>query len=197
MASRLSAIDGRRAGRVAGLAGVLLVVGFGGAALADLAPPQICTAPGQPCDKAGPSANQPGTCTASTCERSAPLPDGGRGTMTYACNLCTPSAADGGAGDASVVQDGAVGTGGTGTGGAGTGGAGAATGGTSGTGGAAGQSGTGGATGTGGRAADAGTDQRSNGSGCAIAARPVGDPPFLLVVVAGLMLFVRSRRRAR
>lgn len=38
MASRLSASDGPRAGRVAGLAGVLLVVGFGGAALAEPKP---------------------------------------------------------------------------------------------------------------------------------------------------------------
>src|SRR5262245_19364868 len=55
-------------------------------ARADLAPPDHCTAPGQPCQNAGPQFNQAGTCTATTCTRQVPAPDGGMMPMSYDCN---------------------------------------------------------------------------------------------------------------
>jgi MYXO-CTERM domain-containing protein len=74
---------------------LLLGVGIVGVARADLAPPDTCTSPGQPCQSAGPQYNQPGTCTASTCQRSVPSADGGRTSMSYACDLCETTGAGG------------------------------------------------------------------------------------------------------
>jgi MYXO-CTERM domain-containing protein len=67
-----------------------LVLGLGvvGVARADVAPPDTCTSPGQPCQNAGTQYNQTGTCMASTCQRSVPSADGGRTAMSYACDLC-------------------------------------------------------------------------------------------------------------
>ena len=57
--------------------GAVLGVGVG-VARADVAPPDTCTSPGQPCQNAGAENNQAGTCVASTCQRSVPNADGGR-----------------------------------------------------------------------------------------------------------------------
>ena len=81
-------------------------------ARADLAPPDTCTAPGQPCMNAGPQFNGAGTCVAMTCTKQVPAADGGTTSLTYDCNRCTAGAG------------GATGTGGT----TATGGAGGATG---------------------------------------------------------------------
>jgi MYXO-CTERM domain-containing protein len=90
----------------------VLTVGATGAR-ADVAPPDSCTAPGQPCMNAGPQYDRAGTCVAATCTRTVPAPDGGSMSMSYACNRC--QAADGGTGG------GAGGAGGGGAGGNGTG----------------------------------------------------------------------------
>jgi MYXO-CTERM domain-containing protein len=76
---------------LAGVCSIGIVVGlvaFAAAARADLAPPDTCTAPGQPCQNAGPQYNQSGTCRAATCTKQVPAPDGGMMTMTYDCNRC-------------------------------------------------------------------------------------------------------------
>jgi hypothetical protein len=65
----------------------------GASARADVAPPDLCTAPGQPCMNAAPTYNGAGTCTASTCTRSVPG-DGGMMQMSYGCNLCKAGGAD-------------------------------------------------------------------------------------------------------
>jgi MYXO-CTERM domain-containing protein len=66
-----------------------------GRARADVAPPDSCTSPGQPCQNAGPQYDSPGTCLTATCTRQVPAPDGGTMSMDYDCNRCT---ANGGAG---------------------------------------------------------------------------------------------------
>ena len=121
---------------------VVFVAAGAGLARADVAPPDACTAPGQPCQKAGPQYDQAGVCTTSLCTKYMPGPDGGT-TMRYNCNLCELSDAGvgGGAGGGTGGSPGAGGTPGTGgTPGAGgtpgTGGAGQSTGGSPGTGGA-------------------------------------------------------------
>lgn len=65
-------------------------------ARADLPPPDLCTAPGQPCQNAGPKYDQAGTCAATSCTKTVPDGDGGTTTMKYDCNLCQLVAADGG-----------------------------------------------------------------------------------------------------
>ena len=75
-------------------------------ARADIAPPDQCTAHGQPCTNAGPQFDQAGTCVAMTCTKQVPAPDGGTTTMTYECNRCTAGGAGG--------TGGATGTGGAG-----------------------------------------------------------------------------------
>lgn len=67
-------------------------------ARADLAPPDACTAPGQPCHNAGPQYDQAGTCTATSCTKAVPNGNGGTTTMKYDCNLCQTEAADAGGG---------------------------------------------------------------------------------------------------
>jgi len=67
-------------------------------ARADLAPPDSCTAPGQPCMTAGPQFDAAGTCVAMTCTRQVPAPDGGTTSMTYDCNRCTAGGAGGSGG---------------------------------------------------------------------------------------------------
>lgn len=93
-------------------------------ALADVPPPNACNGDaGSACNTAGPSYNQPGICTQSTCQKALPGPDGG--SMTYPCNLCElPDG--GGSGGSSAGGSGGSGTGGTATGGSGTGGSGSA-----------------------------------------------------------------------
>src|SRR6185437_13825556 len=93
------------------LTAVLLVAGV---ARADLAPPDTCTSPGQPCQNAGSQYDQAGTCASTTCTKSVRGPDGGLTPMTYACNVCQPSGAGGNAG-ASGHPGGSTGTGGAAT----------------------------------------------------------------------------------
>src|SRR5580765_4735362 len=45
-------------------------------ARADLAPPDTCTAPGQPCQNGGDQHNQPGACVATTCTKQVPTAAG-------------------------------------------------------------------------------------------------------------------------
>jgi MYXO-CTERM domain-containing protein len=146
------------------LTAVLLVAGV---ARADLAPPDTCTSPGQPCQNAGSQYDQAGTCASTTCTKSVRGPDGGLTPMTYACNVCQPSGA-GGAG-ASGHPGGSTGTGG-----------------------AAGASGqTGGSTGTGGAA----TSTSGGSSGCAIAGGGADPGAGGLLALIGLGLVVARRRR--
>ena len=161
-------------------AGFFLMAGVGvggagsGQAWADLAPPQTCTAPGQPCQNAGPNGNDPGLCTTSTCQKTLPAADGGFTTTSYTCNLCTPSGS-GGSGGRGTSTGGAPGTGGSQTGGSGTGG-------TPGTGGA--------------MVADGSVDNpRGNDSGCMVAAG-TGDQVSLPSVAAllGLASALAMRR---
>lgn len=65
-------------------------------ARADVPPPDACMnmAVGDACTNAGPNADQPGTCTASTCSRSTP--DGS--VSSYDCVLCMSQAGTGGSG---------------------------------------------------------------------------------------------------
>jgi hypothetical protein len=160
---------------------VMLSVGSS-QARADLAPPQGCTAPGQPCDNAGPAANLAGVCATSTCNRRLPSTDGSIAIMAYPCNLCQVAGVDGSAG----------GSGGSGTGGASTGGGGSGSGGSvSGTGGAAG--------------ADAGTPDASTStpsrksSGCAVVPDGLVAPLATRAAslwIAGGALLAASRRSA-
>jgi len=109
----------RRLTFVPGLLVLVVLMVSGRPAGADVPPPDACTAPGQPCNNAGPNHDQAGTCTMSTCTRSVPSADGGRMPMSYDCNLCkVANAGTGGAG-------GGTGSGGAG-GGTGSGGAGGA-----------------------------------------------------------------------
>src|SRR5262249_46561263 len=58
-----------------------------GAARADVAPPDMCTSPGQPCQTAGPGHNQAGTCMPATCSRAVHT-DKGFEIDRYGCNRC-------------------------------------------------------------------------------------------------------------
>lgn len=69
-----------------------------GRARADVAPPDSCTSPGQPCQNAGPQFDGAGTCVAGTCTKQVPAPDGGTMSMTYDCNRCTANGGAGGSG---------------------------------------------------------------------------------------------------
>jgi hypothetical protein len=149
---------------------VALVLGglfFPRFALADIAPPDSCTAPGQPCNNAGASSNQPGVCTMTTCSRSMPGPDGGLVAMPYDCDRChvTPTVDAG--------TDAAA----SGTGGADGAGADAA-------------ASTGGASG----APDAGAGTRTSGSGCAVAPA-ASSPAITLGWSLGLVAILTLRRR--
>lgn len=162
--------------------GLFLTLALTLRAWADLAPPQNCTAPGQPCTNAGMSANQSGVCVATTCTRLVPA-DGGVTTMSYSCNRCqTPGG--GGAG-----------------GGAGQGGQGGQDGAQNGTGGR-GSGGVGGSTVDGGGVPDAAVDGRISGkdSGCSVGggspARGFGGQLFAGVVgLAGIFGFTFAVRR--
>jgi MYXO-CTERM domain-containing protein len=93
--------------RVLAATATLAMVSFGGAALADVPPPDACqsiSSVGQPCSNADPNANQPGVCVASTCER--PTPDG---STSYPCALCQAS-------DACSAKDGGGSSDGSGSG---------------------------------------------------------------------------------
>jgi MYXO-CTERM domain-containing protein len=85
-----------------------------GVVRADLAPPNECTSPGQPCQTAGTQYNQAGTCVATTCTKSVPNSDGGRTPMSYACDLCQAAGAAGSNGaagaNAAAGSNGAAGT---------------------------------------------------------------------------------------
>jgi MYXO-CTERM domain-containing protein len=150
-----------------------------GVARADVAPPDLCTSPGQPCQSAGPQYNSAGICTMTTCTRSIANPDGGaRIPMSYACNLCM--AADAGT---------------TGAGGSSTGAAGSSAGaGGSSTGAGGSSAGTAGSTGA------AGSTSKSSGgsSGCAVAGQGVGRTGAVFAFgLAGLALGRRRRRTGR
>jgi len=93
-----------------------LVIGDG-AARADLAPPDSCSSPGQPCQNAGAAYNQAGSCVATTCTKQVRSSDGGLTPMTYSCNACELSGAAGSGGVATGSGGVATGSGGSGTGG--------------------------------------------------------------------------------
>lgn len=97
---------------------VVLALSGGREAWADIPPPDSCTAPGQPCNNAGPPFSQAGTCTASTCTRTVPAPDGGTMLMSYTCNLCKISGTGGTGGGGGAAGGGGGGSGGTDGGGA-------------------------------------------------------------------------------
>ena len=103
---------------------LVAAVAFGeSVARADLAPPDSCSSPGQPCQNAGASNDQAGTCVATTCTKQVRGADGGLTPMTYSCNACqlTGAAGNSGAGGSSGAagNSGAGGSsGGTGAGGA-------------------------------------------------------------------------------
>jgi hypothetical protein len=156
----------KRASFVAGFAAVLALAA---PAAADLAPPDSCTAPDQPCSTAGPSFNQAGICTMTTCTKSVPAADGGFTTMSYACNHCV-ARADGGGGS--------------------TGAAGSM--------GAAGSTGAAGSSGAAGHAGATVPPTPGKSSGCAVApgTSPRSAPGFALAfAVWGLMVARRRRRR--
>ncbi|HSS39177.1 MAG TPA: hypothetical protein VLT58_10440 [Polyangia bacterium] len=166
-----------------------------GPARADVPPPDLCTAPGQPCQNAGAitGPGHPGTCVATTCTKSVRGADGGLTPMTYDCNKC--EAPDGG----TAGGDGTAGAAG-GTAGAGGGGGALAAGGTSG---AAGASATGGTTGTGGTSAtggatgSAGKSGGGSSSGCTVAGSP-GRPATTTVALSlGFLTILLARRRRR
>src|SRR5213078_4026285 len=121
-----------------------LLLGVAGVARADIAPGDVCSAPGQPCHTAGPAFDQPGACVMTTCTRSVPGPDGGVTTMEYACSRCLPEGMGGAGGSA----------------GAGGGGKGGSGGGMGGAGGTAGQAGAAGAAGS--------TPPKHDSSGCSL-----------------------------
>ena len=175
---------------------VLLAAGGATPARADVAPADICTSPGQPCQNAGAitGPGHPGTCVATTCTKSVRQPDGGFTSMTYDCNRC--EAPDGGTAEA----DGAAGAGGGTAGAAGgtagaTGAAGAtATGGTIGTGGVPGTGGSPATGATGGH----GAKPPTSSSGCALAGSPSGRGVGVVALALALAAtFIRRRRRTR
>jgi len=155
-----------------------LVIGDG-AARADLAPPDSCSSPGQPCQNAGAAYNQAGSCVATTCTKQVRSSDGGLTPMTYSCNACELSGATGSGGAATGSGGAATGSGGaaTGSGGVATGSGGVATG--------SGGSGTG------------GTPSHTSGgsSGCAVGGK-AGGGDLTAVIALGLVgLALISRRR--
>jgi hypothetical protein len=154
----------------------------GGIARADIAPPDSCSSPGQPCQNAGTGYNLAGTCVATTCTKQVRSSDGGLTPMSYSCNACQASGAAGGSG---TGTGGSGGTTATGTGGAGTGGA-------TGTGGV----GTGGATGTGGVGTGGAPSHTSSGSsGCTVAGNAGGGDAASMIALALFGLALGSRRR--
>lgn len=163
-----------------------------GAARADVAPDGPCSSLGQPCNNAGVTENQPGTCTTTTCYRNVLNSDGGRTSMPYSCMLCLATS-DGGRTDAAST-----------TGAAGSSGAGGSTS-TGGTPGSAGSTSTGGTPGSGGSAAtggvtgSGGSTKSGGSSGCAVATGQAGDAggsAAVALVAVGLALAIR-RRHAR
>jgi hypothetical protein len=83
----------------------LLVLLIASRASADVPPPNACSVVGEACSSAQTSTgfNGAGTCQASTCAHSGPLPDGAIGTTQNACTLCVagPTAVSGSGGPAS------------------------------------------------------------------------------------------------
>lgn len=78
---------------------LVAALAFGeGVARADLAPPDSCSSPGQPCQNAGAGNDQVGSCVATTCTRQVRGADGGLTPMTYGCNACQLSGAAGNSG---------------------------------------------------------------------------------------------------
>jgi uncharacterized protein (TIGR03382 family) len=160
----------------------VVVVAEAGVARADVAPPDTCTAPGQPCQNAGPAPyTNPGTCAAATCLRSVPNADGGRTSMSYDCTLCQPTGTGGSGGTA-----GSGATGGSG--------------GSAATGGSGGSSATGGSDGTATGGAPPGTGGSSvhtgGGSSCSIApGQSSGDASGALAVLGAIGLALALRRR--
>jgi hypothetical protein len=77
------------------LLGLVIVWVGSSQARADIPPPESCTAPGQPCDNAGPDASLHGVCAISTCTKLFRSPDGGMTPMSYPCNLCQGAGAGG------------------------------------------------------------------------------------------------------
>jgi len=142
-----------------------LTVGAAGAR-ADLAPPDTCTAPSQPCQNGGDQHNQSGTCVLTTCTKQVPTGDGGLMSISYDCNRCFP------------VTDGGDGGGTGGAGGSGTGGTGA------------------GGSGAGGIVGGGPSKTFGSSGGCAIAAADGdgGGPPGMALLMATLMLAVARRR---
>ena len=67
---------------------------------ADIAPVDLCTMPGQPCNNAGnwpiPDGGMPGVCAPSTCVRNVYDPDSGTMRVSYDCNRCISTAGSGG-----------------------------------------------------------------------------------------------------
>jgi hypothetical protein len=112
--------------RLGSISFFIFVAALAGAApaRADIASPDACTSPNQPCSNA--MTSESGICTAATCTRVVPDSDGGTTTMSYACLRCLPretgGGGDGGRSSAGGARgaDNAGGAGGTttGTGGA-------------------------------------------------------------------------------
>src|SRR4051812_47323662 len=77
--------------RLGSISFLMLVAVLAGAApaRADIAPPDACTSPGQPCSNVMTLAS--GTCTTATCSRVVPDGDGGTTTMSYTCMRCVPT----------------------------------------------------------------------------------------------------------
>ncbi len=86
-----------------------------GPARADVAPPDSCSAPGQPCQTAGAQYDQAGTCVATTCSRLVHASDGGTTPMSYACDLCQVSGGGGGSAGNAGSSGGSSGTGAAGS----------------------------------------------------------------------------------
>ena len=148
----------------------------GGIARADIAPPDSCSSPGQPCQNAGTGYNQAGTCVATTCTKQVRSSDGGLTPMTYSCNACQPSGAAGGGG---TGTGGSGGTTATGSGGATATGSGGAT-----------------ATGSGGMGTGGAPSHTSSGSsGCTVAGNPGGGDAAALIALGLIGLALGSRRR--
>ena len=84
---------------LAAVAAVAATLAVGaGIARADVAPPDSCTTPGQPCTNAGPQFDQAGTCVTATCTKQVPAPTGGTMSMTYDCSHCAAGGSGGGSG---------------------------------------------------------------------------------------------------
>jgi uncharacterized protein (TIGR03382 family) len=165
------------------VASLATLVTGGGVARADIAPPDSCSSPGQPCQNAGTGYNQAGSCVATTCTKQVRSSDGGLTPMTYSCDVCQASGAAG---------SGGTGTGGSGPGGSsGTGTGGSGPGGSSGTG--TGGSGPGGSSGTG--TGGAPSHSSSGSSGCTVAGNAGGGDAASMIALGLLGLALGSRRR--